>query len=406
MSCTRCWCRREALIDLPLMSDLASLATMDVLTKLSPSAIQKDANLFSLVTCRAINLSVERGNCDASCVACVRLGMVAGPRFGDYQAAYRFGRLGYDLVERHGLKRFEARTYMSFGCFVLPWTRHVRAGRDFLRHALQTANQMGDHVYVAYSGDHLVTNFLAAGDPLDDAQREAENGLAFAQKARFGPVIDRMSAQLGLIQTLRGLTPTFGSFDDGQFDELRIEHRFTRNPDLAHAECWYWIRKLQARFFAGDYTAAVMASSRAQTLLWTTPSHFETAEYHFYGALSRAAYCDSAPTAERQQQHIEAFAVHYKQLQEWAANCPDNFENRAALVGAEIARLEGHDVDAMRFYEQAIRSARANDFVHNEALAYERAARFYMSGGYNEIANLYMRNARHCYLRWGADGKV
>jgi PAS domain S-box-containing protein len=395
----------EALIDLPLMSDLASLATMDVLTKLSPSAIQTDANLFSLVTCRAINLSVECGNCDASCVACVRLGMVAGPRFGDYQAAYRFGRLGYDLVERHGLKRFEARTYMSFGCFVLPWTRHVRAGRDFLRHALQTAAQMGDHVYVAYSGDHLTTNLLAAGDPLDDAQREAENGLAFAQKARFGPVIDRMSAQLGLIQTLRGLTPTFGSFDDGQFDELRIELRFTRNPDLAHAECWYWIRKLQARFFAGEYSAAVEASSRAQTLLWTTPSHFETAEYHFYDALSRTACCNSARTAEMQQ-HLEAVAAHYKQLQVWAANCQDNFENRVALVGAEIARLEGHDVDAMRFYEQAIRSARANGFVHNEALAYELAARFYMSGGYNEIATLYMRNARHCYLRWGAEGKV
>ena len=83
-------------------------------------------------------------------------------------------------------------------------------------------------------------------------------------------------------------------------------------------------------------------------------------------------------TAERQQ-HLEALAAHYKQLQVWAENCPDNFENRAALVGAEIARLEGHDVDAMRLYEHAIRSARANGFVHNEALAYELAARFYMS---------------------------
>jgi predicted ATPase len=233
----------EDLIEQPLMSDRASLATLDLI-KLSPAALQTDANLFSLVTCRAINLSVERGNCDASCVACVRLGMVAGPRFGDYQAAYRFGRLGYDLVERHGLKRFEARTYMSFGSFVVPWTKPVRAGRDFLRHALQTANQMGDLVYVAYSGDHLITNLLAAGDPLDDAQLEAENGLAFAQKARFGPVIDRMTAQLGLIQSLRGLTTTFGSLDHAQFDELQIEHRFSRNPELAHAECWYWIRKL------------------------------------------------------------------------------------------------------------------------------------------------------------------
>jgi GAF domain-containing protein len=331
--------------------------------------------------------------------------MVGGPRFGDYQAAYRFGRLGYDLVERHGLKRFEARTYMSFRCFVLPWARHVRTARDFLRHALQTANQMGDHVYVAYSGDHLVTNLLAASDPLDDTQREAENGIAFARKARFGPVIDRMSAQLGLIQTLRGLTATFGSFDDGQFDELRIEHRFARNPELAHAECWYWVRKLQARFFAGEYTAAVEASSKAHSLLWTTPSHFETAEYHFYTALSRAACCDTAPVADRQQ-HLEALSAHYQQLQVWAANCPDNFENRAALVGAEIARLNGCDFDGMRLYEQAIRSARANGFIHNEALANELASRFYAAHGFEKIARAYLQDARYGYLRWGADGKV
>ena len=60
----------------------------------------------------------------------------------------------------------------------------------------------------------------------------------------------------------------------------------------------------------------------------------------------------------------------------------------------------------MRLYEQAIRSASANGFVHNEALAYELAARFYAARGFEQIAQLYLRNARYCYLRWGADGKV
>ena len=76
----------EELIELPLMSDPASLATLDVLTKLVAPALYTDANLFSLVTCRAVNLSLERGNCDGSCFAYVVLGMIAGPRFGDYQA--------------------------------------------------------------------------------------------------------------------------------------------------------------------------------------------------------------------------------------------------------------------------------------------------------------------------------
>jgi PAS domain S-box-containing protein len=393
----------EDLIELPLMSDPASLATMDVLTKIGPPSLHTDAQLFALVICRAVNLSLESGNCDGSCFAYVRLGMVAGSRFGDYQAAYRFGQLGHDLIERHGLNRFQARTYMCFGGFVLPWTRHVRVGRDLLHRGLQAAYKTGDLVYAA-CGHHLTTNLLATGEPLRDVQRDAENGLAVAQKAQFRFLIDIAATQLELIRTLRGLTPTFGSFDDGQFEELRTERRFTRSPDL-QAECTYLILKLQARFFSGEYRTAVEASSRAQSLLWTLNSHFETAEYQFYSALSQAAFCDSAPAAERQQ-HMEALAAHHIQLQVWAGNCPDNFENRAALVGAEIARIEGRALDAESLYEQAIRSARANGFIHNEALANELASRFYAARGFEKIARVYLQDARYGYLRWGADGKV
>ena len=60
----------------------------------------------------------------------------------------------------------------------------------------------------------------------------------------------------------------------------------------------------------------------------------------------------------------------------------------------------------MRLYEQAIHSARDNGFIQNEAIAYERASDFYRARGFGEIADLYLRNARYGYLRWGADGKV
>ena len=91
------------------------------------------------------------------------------------------------------------------------------------------------------------------------------------------------------------------------------------------------------RFFAGDYATAVDASLRAQQLLWTSPSQFETAEFRFYGALSHAAAWDSASSDQRQH-HFEALTAHHRQLEIWAEHCPENFENRTALVGAEIAR--------------------------------------------------------------------
>jgi PAS domain S-box-containing protein len=391
----------EALVDLPIMTEPEALATMDVLTKVTIAAMNTDVNLYGLVICRMVNLSLEYGNTDASSVAYVCVGAIAGLIFGNYKAGFRFGRLGYDLVERRGLKRFQARTYLDFVVLIIPWTKHLRTERDLFRRAFDAANSVGDLTYATYACHNLNHRLLAIGDPLPDVQREAEQGLEFAQKARFGPVIDVIATQLALIRNLRGFTVSFGCFNDRHFDELEFEGRLSP-PIMA---CWYWIRKLQARFFAGDYAAAADAWLNAQELLWTSPSFFEAAEARFYGALSDAASCDGASPNDLQQ-HVQALGAHYRQFAEWAENCPENFESRAAIIGAEMARVENRELDAERLYEKAICSARTNDFVHVEALACELAARYYAARGFEDIARLYLENARHSYLRWGADGKV
>ncbi|HXH86878.1 MAG TPA: GAF domain-containing protein, partial [Nitrospira sp.] len=176
-------------------------------------------------------------------------------------------------------------------------------------------------------------------------------------------------------------------------------------PVVALLTCWYWIRKIQARFLAGDYPSAIEASLNAEPLLWTSPSFPEVAEYHFYSALSLAASIDST-TDDLRQRHTKALAAHQKQHEIWAQNCPANFENRAALINAEIARIEGRVLEAEQLYEQAIRSAHRNGFVNNEAIAYELAARFYAARGFQKFADACFLEARYCYQRWGADGKV
>src|SRR5262249_37536283 len=120
---------------------------------------------------------------------------------------------------------------------------------------------------------------------------------------------------------------------------------------------------------------------------------------------SQAACFDSASDDERPA-HVEALAAHHRQLVTWAERCPENFESRAALVGAERARIESRDLDAERLYEAAMKSARESAFVHDEALAYGRASAFYRARGFDQFADAYLRNARYGYVRWGADGKV
>ena len=394
----------EQLIDLPFISEPKLLAIMDVLTKVLSAALVTDAHLTSVATCRLVSLSIEHGNTDASCFGYMCLGIIAGPHFGDYKTGFRFGRLGYDLMERHGFERFRARLTLLFGLLV-PWTRHLRSGTELWRRSFEFANAAGELRSAGYSCMDLISNLLAIGDPLPDVEREAERCLEFCRKTHFNLVIDVITTQLALIRTLRGHTITFGGFNEAQFDELSFERRLTGDGAVPSVACWYWIRKMQARFMAADYGSAVNAALNAQPLLWTSPSFFESAEAHFYGALSHAAGCDAA-SPEECRQHLEALTAHHRQLVEWAENCPENFENRALLVGAEIARIEGRELDAERLYEAAIQSARENEFVQNEALAHELAARFYAGRGFEKIARAYLRDARDGYRQWGADGKV
>jgi PAS domain S-box-containing protein len=394
----------EALFDLPLLSDPDWRATMEVLVELNALACFTDANLYSLVHLCMTSLSIEHGNSDGSCVAYAYLNQTVGFRFGHYRTGERLAQVAFDLVEKKGLVRFKPRVYTAQHS-IAAWTHHVRNIRPLIRRSLETGMKTGDLTYATYAYHNLIRNLLACGDPLEDAQREANAGLQFAQKLGFNFSLALITAQLGLIRNLRGLTRVFGSFNDDEFNEGRFEQGLEGKPSLKMAACSYFIRKLQARYYAGDYAQAVAAADKAQPLLWAIGPLFEIVDYHLYGALARAGACDQVASND-QRHHVEALAEHQQRLTLWAEHCPENFEHCAALVAAEIAHLEGRELDAEHLYEQAIQSARANGFVHNEALAYERASVFYRARGFEQFADIYLRNARHCYLRWGADGKV
>jgi C4-dicarboxylate-specific signal transduction histidine kinase len=409
----------EDLIQLPAMTQPDCRATIDVLTSIAPPGILTDRNLHRLVVGRMVNLTLENGNSDGACVAYVLWGMILGSHFGEYDAGFRFGKLGLELVERPGLDRFKARVYVDFATVVNPWSGRLGSGLALLRQAFNTAQETGDLTFTAYSCNNLVTHLLAIGARLDDIRAEADNGIEFARKTRFNLVREVITGQLLLIRALQGLTPGFSFFNDEEFDEARFEHHLEEDRRLAVATCSYWIRKLQARFYANEYASAIEAAAKAQRLLWASPSPFgettlparlshglELAEYHFYSALAHAAMHNDAASLDERSQRLETLRHHHRQLAAWAESCAETFANRAALVGAELARIEGRELDAERLYERAILSARKHGFIQNEGTANEAAALFYAARGFETIAATYLRNARYCYQRWGAAGKV
>jgi hypothetical protein len=111
-----------------------------------------------------------------------------------------------------------------------------------------------------YSCVDLIENLLAGGESLIEVQAEAEHALDFAEKSQFGPIVDIITSQLGLVRMLRGLTRNFGSFDDEHSDERREDHF------ASAAEGWYQNPRLQAHFHAGDYASAVNIATSLEQL--------------------------------------------------------------------------------------------------------------------------------------------
>ncbi len=73
-------------------------------------------------------------------------------------------------------------------------------------------------------------------------------------------------------------------------------------------------------------------------------------DYFYYTALTVAALYENA-SADDKQAWRDLLAAHREQLREWAENYPPTFADKHALVSAEIARIEGRELDAERLYE-------------------------------------------------------
>jgi PAS domain S-box-containing protein len=393
----------ESLVDLPLMTDPELQAAMQVLSALTPPAYFTDFRLYCLQVCRMVKVSMQHGTSGPSAHAYGFLGIVLGLVFHRYRDAHRFAKLACDLVEKHGFIAHQAKAYVSMGIVAL-WTQPITTAIDFNRVAFRTATETGDLTSACYGMFRSVSILLLRNDPLDGVWRESEKSLDFVRKAGFRDMADAIVSEQRFIATMQGRTATFSTFSDAQFDEAAFEAQLTGDR-MRLVICWYWIVKLKTRFLSGDHAEALAAADKAKALLWSSTAQIQLLDYFYYTALTVSALYEKA-SADEQSGWRDLLTAHREQLREWADSYTPTFGDKYALVSAEIARLEGRDADAMRLYEQAIRSAREHGFVQNEGVAHELAAGFYFGRGSTTAARAHVEDARSCFARWGALGKV
>ena len=175
--------------------------------------------------------------------------------------------------------------------------------------------------------------------------------------------------------------------------------------DIALVVCFYWILQIQRHVLLGDPETALECAEKAKPVPWSARCHIQFANYCFYYSLALAAVLDTA-SYEKQVEIRSELAANIQALEGWAHSCPVTFGHKHLLVCGELARLEGREMEAVRLYERAARSAGENGFVQEQALANELAGRCCLASGAERAAHAYLREARDGYFRWGALAKV
>ncbi|MEG4499778.1 AAA family ATPase [Microcoleus sp. F10-C6] len=396
--------RIEELIDLPIVSDPQTQAAMQMLGMLFAPIIQAMPELVPILSATMVSLSIQFGNSPASTVGYVIHGLVLCGFLGEVETGYRFGRLALNLIDRLNVREFKSKVLLLFGSFIQHRQEALRAtmltGKDGYTAGIET----GDFFNACYSiGTYLNAN-LFGGVELDTWEPEIAVYRGILAEVKQYSAKNYLDMKQQAIQNLRETHILSDCLIGDAYDERAMIPKHHQDNDLCAIALAYFYKLLLAYCF-GNYTAALDHSAQVKQHLMAISGLMLIPIFHFYTALSHLALFPTQSEIE-QAEFLALVETHQTILQQWAQNAPINHQHKWYLVEAEKYRVLGNKAEAIEYYDRAIIGAKANEYIQEEALANELAAKFYLDWGKVRIAAEYMTNAYYGYARWGAKAKV
>jgi predicted ATPase/signal transduction histidine kinase/tRNA A-37 threonylcarbamoyl transferase component Bud32/DNA-binding Lrp family transcriptional regulator len=403
--------RIEELANLPEMTDPAKLAAMRMLITAIPPAYFTEPALHPLIVFTMIDLCLKYGNSFLAAHAYVSFGLILiiiPKPLRNIELGYQFGKLALQLLDRFDSREIRPKSYGVFNIFVKHWKEHIQTSIEPLEEGFKIALEVGDFEYASYNALLFCAHQFFAGENLELLETIQDKYIGFAQKIKQ----DYFNFSLKIFRQ------TVCDFIRKEGSEYYLEGEIFNNsmmPKLAEnntANFYVYFGKIILCYFFKKYIQAVDNAKLAKQYEVGINGTIYVAQYNFYYSLALLAlYLERSSEAGLENENklkevLEIVEINQEQLQEWAFHAPVNFQHKYDLVEAEKARILGQTIVAMEYYDQAIRGANNNEYIQEEALAYERAAEFYLALGRKEFASLYMTKAHYNYIRWGAIAKV
>lgn len=372
-------------------------------TSLFPSSFMTSPVLYGAMVVRHVNLSLEFGQSPASAVGYMSFGYFIAGVLGQHADARKYGDLALALCERFGNTDVRAKLYFLYGAYshsVFP----IDIALEHHALARRYGFEVGDFQYVSFTTYVTFWNKFGRGDALGPVRDEVEGFHVLLQRTKDGLSIANLAVCRQVIANLEGRTRDRLSLTNDDFDEDAFAKSMAEFGNT-FAGCLLWTMKAQIAFLQGEFALALDYTNRGEELIGSAAGLFFTNELEYYGCLIRAALYANASEEDRVS-YLEKIAATQKRIAMWTEHAPTTFEHKGMLVAAEVARVQGRDLEAMELYERAIDTARKNEFVRDETLGNELCARFHSERGRTKVARAYITDAYYGYLRWGATTKV
>ena len=390
--------------DLPVMTEPEKLATMRILASLFPPIFEINPAFLPLVICTQINLSLQYGNAPISAFAYALYGLILCGGIVDVELGYQFEQLALHLLEKFNAKELEAKVFNIVGIHIRHWKKHLNTTIKLLQNGYQSGLENGDVEFASYCAGTYCYHLYFLGKELTPLAVEIKSySQAIAQLKQINPFnyieIFRQSI-LNLINPSSQPCNFLGE----AYNEVEML------PQLEQANHQnilfvFYINKLILCYLFENYYPGLEYAIKTEQCLDPNSGLLLVALLPFYDSLVRLAlYEELEPAA--QNKTLQKVRENQRKMKYWATHAPMNYLHKYYLVEAEKYRVINSEIKAMEYYDRAIANAKENEYIQEEALSYELAAKFYSAKGKNLIAKTYILEARYCYLKWGANAKV
>lgn len=360
--------------------------------------------LYSLIVVKSVNLSLKYGNSQASPKGYSTYGLLSGSVYGDYQSGYKFGLLALNVSQKLNNLSQKAQVSAVFGGYLNHWVKHIKLATQINNQGYEAALEFGELQFAGYILIFKLLNSFYQGCTLDSVLKDSHTYLEFSIRTQNQWAIDAIFGCQLLLSNLSGLTNDNLSFDIPELTEEQYLSNCLLNQSFAWI-CTYKIIKSHILYLNGDFAGALKCNIEADSKLSFILGHFSAAAQNFYKSLNLASHYTEVDNYQKRE-YLNQIIANQQQMCIWANNAPANFLHKYKLVEAEKARILGEKIEAIELYDQAILTAQENEYIQEEALANELAAKFYLEWGKGKIAKTYMTEAYYCYARWGASSKI